>query len=279
MQGAQLRVRRQGLQQRLGVLRVEKRGFTALLYPARHGAQGRRHQLCSTGAKNLDHIRLQVLRNQGPRLPFGNFSAMVEHQQPRAQPLSLVHEMGGQQNGFTLLQQQLQALPHQVAGLGVEAGGGLVEQQQARVIDQRTRQAEPALHTARQLARLGFGLVRERGKLQQGRNTSPNLGVFHAKVAAINQQVFGAVEIWVQCVHLADHAQLRFDRQRIAGHLPAQRLDRAAIGHRQPQAHANGGGLASAVGANHAQAFAGGNVKRQVIHHGGGAIALGQMPG
>ena len=187
--------------------------------------------------------------------------------------------MGGQQNRFALLQQQLQALPHQVAGLGVEAGGGLIEQQQARVIDQRTCQTEPALHAPRQLPRLGLRLVGQRGKLQQSRNARQDLGVFHAKVAAIDQQIFCTVEIRVQRVHLADHAQLRLDRQRIARHLAAQGLNRAAIGHRQPQAHTDGGGLASAIGADHAQTLTWGNIKGQVIHHGGGAIALGQMPG
>jgi hypothetical protein len=46
---------------------------------------------------------------------------------------------------------------------------------------------------------------------------------------------------------------------------------------RQAQAHAQRGGFARTVGADHAKAFAGLNVERQVIDHRGVAVALDQM--
>ena len=60
---------------------------------------------------------------------------MIQYQQPVAQPL--------------------QALPHQGPGLGVKIGGGLIKQQQLRVVDQCARQAQAALHADRQIAELG----------------------------------------------------------------------------------------------------------------------------
>ena len=115
---------------------------------------------------HLHHIRLQVLGNQIAGCAFGYFFAVVQHQEARAQALSLVHKVGGQQNRFALLQQQLQALPHQVAGLWVQAGGGFVQQQQLGVIHQSARQAQAPLHATRELARLGFGLAGEGGKFE-----------------------------------------------------------------------------------------------------------------
>ena len=162
-------------------------------------------------------------------------------------------------------------------GLRIQASGRLIEQQQARVVDQRTGQAQPTLHTAGQFARLGIRLVRERGEFQQTRNTGPNLRIFHAKVAAINQQVFSAGEIRIQGVKLADHAELRLDGQCIPRHLPAQCLDLAGVWHRQAQAHADGGGFTGAIGADHAQAFTCGDTKREPVNHLGGAIAFGQI--
>ena len=44
---------------------------------------------------------------------------------------------------------------------------------------------------------------------------------------------------------------------------------RAAVGRGEPQAHADGGGLAGAVGADHAEAFAGCDLEREVVDHGG----------
>ena len=54
-----------------------------------------------------------------------------------------------------------QELPHGAADLDVDAGGGLVEDQQARLVHQRARDHEAALHAARQAARHLVALVRE----------------------------------------------------------------------------------------------------------------------
>jgi hypothetical protein len=53
--------------------------------------------------------------------------------------------------------------------------------------------------------------------------------------------------------------------------------DFTAIGLRQTQAHAQGGGFARTVGAYHPQAFAGFDVERQVVDHRGLAVALDQV--
>ena len=51
----------------------------------------------------------------------------------------------------------------------------------------------------------------------------------------------------------------------------------AAVGGGLAQAHADGGGFACAIGANHPQAFALRNIKRQVAHYRGVAIAFVQV--
>ena len=96
-----------------------------------------------------------------------------------------------------------------------------------------------------------MGLVGERRKLQQCGYARLDLRVFQTKVAAIDEQVFFATKVGVQRVHLAHHAELRFNGQCVLRHLQTQRVDAATVGHRQPETHANGGGLARAVGANH----------------------------
>ena len=210
--------------------------------------------------------------------PFGDFFAMVKHQQARAQALGLVHEVGGEQDALALLQQGLQPLPHQVAGLGVQPGGGLVEQQQLGVVDQGPGQREPALHAAREFAGARIGLVREGGEIEQGGNAwAQRLGV-QAEVAPVDQQVLRTGEVGVQGVHLADHPQLLLDPQRVARHLVSEGLDGPGVGCRESEAHADGGGFARAIGADHAQAFARGDRKREVVDHGLITVALDQIP-
>ncbi|MDT4881643.1 hypothetical protein FQZ97_1175190 [compost metagenome] len=101
----------------------------------------------------------------------------------------------------------------------VQAGGGLVQQQQARVVDQRARQRQAPLHAARELARLGIGLVGEGCELQQLGYTLVHHCALQPKVAAEYAQVLGAGEVRVEGVKLRDHAQLRLDGQRIAWHV------------------------------------------------------------
>ena len=124
-----------------------------------------------------------------------------------------------QQDGFALLHQQLQAFPHQVAGLRIQPGGRLVQQQQLRVVHQRARQREPAAHAARKLARLGIRFMGKGCELQQLGHAGLNGGICHAEIAAINEQVFGTGEIRVQRVELADHTQARLDGQRVLRHV------------------------------------------------------------
>ena len=102
--------------------------------------------------------------------------------------------------------------------------------------------------------------------------------VRQAEVATEHQQVFGGGEIRVQRVHLGHHAQAGLDGQGVPWHLLVTKIgDGAAIRFGQAQTHADGGGLARPVGADHAQAFAGLDVETQVIDHRLVAIALGQV--
>ena len=215
--------------------------------------------------------------NQFAGFAFGDHPAVVQHQQAVAQAFGLVHEVGGEQYGFALLQQLLQALPHQVAGLGVQTRGGLVQHQQSRVTDQSARQTQAALHAPRQLARFGIGLVRQGRKFQKLWNARTDGGIGQTKVASKHQQVFGAGEVGVQGVELADHAQAGFDRQVVGGHVHAKGLNVAAVGGGQPQAHAQGGGFAGAVGPDHAQAFACRDGERHPVHGMVVAVAFVQI--
>ena len=63
--------------------------------------------------------------------------------------------------------QPLDLLPERGAALRVEAGGRLVEEEDARAVDERQRQVEPALHAARVAADLAVGRLGEADALDQ----------------------------------------------------------------------------------------------------------------
>ena len=108
-----------------------------------------------------------MLGDQLSRRAFGDLPAVVEDDEPVAQALGLVHEVGRQQDRLALLEQVLQALPHQVTRLRVEAGGRLVEEHQVGVVDERAAEREAPLHAARKLAGLGARLGLQRGEVEQ----------------------------------------------------------------------------------------------------------------
>ena len=96
--------------------------------------------------------------------------AVVDDREPRREPLGLVHEMRRQQDRLAQFQQLAQAVPDQMTRLGVEAGRRLVENQQFRIVDQRARERQAALHAARERPDGRLRLACEPRELEQPRN-------------------------------------------------------------------------------------------------------------
>src|SRR5215475_15870602 len=70
-----------------------------------------------------------------------------------AQALDLGHVVGGEQHGGTsLFAKPFEVTAHPVGGVRVERGGGLVEQQHPRRIDQRLGERDAGLLPGRKLA-------------------------------------------------------------------------------------------------------------------------------
>ena len=81
-----------------------------------------------------------------------------------------------------------------VAALDVEPGGRLVEEQDARAMDERERQVEPALHPAGVAAHLAVGRVVETDALEQLVGARPALGPRQRLERRLQAQVLAAGE-------------------------------------------------------------------------------------
>jgi hypothetical protein len=93
--------------------------------------------------------------------------------------------------------------------------------------------------------------------------------VLQAEVAAIDQQVLGAGEVRVQRVHLAHHAQLRLDGQRVARHVWPKAVMSPASGTVRPRHMRMVVVLPAPLGPITPRHSPGAMAKRQVVHHGG----------
>src|SRR6185369_14600908 len=126
----------------------------------------------------------------------------------------------------------LDELPHRAADLDVDAGGRLVENQQARLVDHRPRDHQAPLHTAGQGARDRERLVPQRELLEVLLGAFAGDLALHAVepglVHADVERLFEQVEVHLlrnQADHLHRLAAARVDRLAEYTNLARGRID------------------------------------------------------
>jgi len=92
---------------------------------------------------------------------------VVQDRQPVAQGLGLVHVVGGEDHRAPFALDPPHHVPQAAPGLGVQPGGGLVQEHQLRIVHQGQGQGQPLLLAAGQGGVVGVGLVLELDQLQQ----------------------------------------------------------------------------------------------------------------
>ena len=115
----------------------------------------------------LGDLAGRVLLDQRARAALGDDLGLVHDDEPVAQLLGLVHVVGRQDERHAALLEPVQAVPQQVAGLRVEAGRRLVEEQHVGLVDQRAGDRQAPLHAARQRLDLVVGALGQLGELEQ----------------------------------------------------------------------------------------------------------------
>ena len=89
-------------------------------------------------------------RRQVCRGAFGDDFAVVDDHDVVGEGFRLVHEVGGQNDGHPVTAQRADQLPHGQAGLGVHAGGRLIQKDELRAPEQCDAEGEALLLAARQ---------------------------------------------------------------------------------------------------------------------------------
>ena len=114
---------------RLAVVGVDEHAVRQPLDAARRGRRAARQARSWTSDREpqLGDLAGGVLLDELARRPLGHDLRLVHDDEPVAQLLRLVHVVGRQDERHALLLEPVEALPEQVARLGVEAGRGLVE--------------------------------------------------------------------------------------------------------------------------------------------------------
>ena len=162
-------------------------------------------------------------------------------------------------SGGALGHQLLDDLPQVAAAGGVEPGGGLVEEEDGRPVDEGGGEVEPAPHAA------GVGRGGPVGRLGQPEAVEQLVGPGadgrpgQVGEPADEAEVLAAGEVLVHGGVLAGEADALAHRLRVGGDVEAQHLGPAGVRPEDGGEDADGRGLAGAVGAEQAEHGAGGD--------------------
>src|ERR1043165_8735133 len=160
----------------------------------------------------------------------------------------------------------------------VDAGEGLVEQDERRTRAERARDLQPAPLAPRQRDRGVLAQVRDVQVLQQLHQARLDVGLRQALQLEDRLHVLLHREASKHrgLLRQVGDAQARAPVDRQMRELVAVEVDRARVDRHEPHDHVEAGRLAGAVGAEQADDFAARDLERNVLHHGARLVALAQ---
>ena len=159
--------------------------------------------------------------------------------------LGFLEIMGGQDDRHALAVELPDIGPELLAKLDVDSGGRLVEDEDGRRMDHRLGDQQPPLHSAREGARIGLGLVLEADRAEQLLGPPPRLG--HAVEAGLDLERLARREEGVEDQLLGDDPDRHLGVARVLLDVEAPDGDAAAALVDQAGEDVDQGRLAGAV--------------------------------
>ena len=196
----------------------------------------------------LEDLARRVPGDELARRALGREPAAVHDGQSVTELLGLVHVVGRDDLGDPLLLQPVEPVPQEVARLGVEPGGGLVEDEDLGVRDERPRDGEPTLHPARQRVHLVMGPLGELGELEELLGSFPDDAAGQVEVPAVDHEVVEDGQLEVERVLLGHDADPAPDLRPVVGRVHAEHPQRPVRHRGHARDHPHGGRLAGTVG-------------------------------
>src|SRR5262249_47821850 len=166
---------------------------------------------------DLDDLAADVARDQLVRGALRHDAAAVHDDEAIAELRRLLHVMRGEQDGGAATLERADALPHEPPRLRVEAGGGLVEDDELVLVEQRALEHQPAAHAARQLLDRVRAVIAQLREPDQLVDTPRGLRTAYAEVAGVDQQVLVDAQVGVEAVLLGYYTQPSSDHARRRG--------------------------------------------------------------
>ena len=210
---------------------------------------------------------------------LGDLPAAIDDGDPVGQRVGLVEVLGGQQDRGSLGDQVADRVPHLAAVPGVEAGRGLVEEDQCGPGDQAGREIEAAAHAAGELrdgSVGGLGQVELREQVVAG---AVGLLGGQSLQATEQPQVLAGRQVLVDRRVLTGDADQLPHRVALTANVVAEDPRLAAVDRQQRRQHVQHHGLAGTVRAEHAEDLTFPDGEVDVVHGAVRAERLRQAAG
>ena len=183
-----------------------------------------------------------------PRLELGGRSlgddlAVIDDDDPVREPVRFLEVLGGEEHRGAAVDELFDDVPQLGAPLRVEAGRGLVEEEDGRLVDERRGEVESAAHPARVGAHEAVGGVDQVEPFEQLRAASPDRGRGLMGQPADQGEVLAGGEVLVDGGVLAGEADHRSDPPGVRDDVDAQHRGAAPIGSEQGGEDPHRGGL------------------------------------
>src|SRR5690606_36971843 len=199
--------------------------------------------------------------------------AVVHDGNPVTEALGLFHVMGGEHDGASGGAQLLHQLPYLPPRLGVEAGGGLVEEDEVGISHQGAAEGQALLLAAGERAYPRAALLLELDQCDHVLD-----------IAAMPVETAEELEGLVHRDLLGELGLVQLDAEALAQVMgmaapaEAEHFDLSGIGRGEPLTDLDGGGLPRAVRAEEAKAFTGVDGKVEAVHRHYVAVVLVEVP-
>ena len=192
--------------------------------------------------------------------------------------LGFFHEMRGDEHrDVFLVAQRPQVLPEIAPGAGIEAGGGLIEQQHSGMMQQSFGQLDAALHAAGKSFDQFLAAIGQADAAEDFLNPVLQGGAAQTVEMSLMPEILVGGEFEVDALGLKDHADLATQTRRLARGIATH--DGSAPRGRKHKSGKNAEecGLAAAVGAEQSEQFRRTHVEGNAIQSRAVAVAMHQV--
>jgi len=200
----------------------------------------------------------------------GEDAAVVDDADARTEARGLLHVVRRVDDGQAGAGAGLKEVEDRVARLGIDADGGLVAEEELRLVEQRGDEIEAALHAPGKRLHGIAAAVGKLDRLEGGGDAGLEFASAETVERAEEAEILLGAEVLVERDRLGHEAEGGAVGERLA-----VEGDGAAVGLAQPGDEGHEGRLAGAVRTKEAEEFAAGDVDRDAIERGERAIALG----